>query len=77
MTNEELQLKKRFCELAERANKSGVYTSTEFLSPAEQALLKSSAVDVPYLFSADMKEPKRLLRFLALKKYAAINRAPR
>ena len=50
MTNEELQLKKRFCELAERANKSGVYTSTEFLSPAEQALLKSSAVGVPYLF---------------------------
>lgn len=48
MTNEELQLKKRFCELAERAYKNGAYTSTEFLSPAEQSLLKSSAVGVPY-----------------------------
>lgn len=48
MTNEELQLKKRFCELAERAYKNGVYTSTEFLSPAEQTLLKNSRVGVPY-----------------------------
>lgn len=48
MTNEELQLKKRFCELAERAYKNGVYTSTEFLSPAEQTLLKSSAICIPY-----------------------------
>ena len=47
MTNEELQLKKRFCELAERAYKNGVYTSTEFLSPAEQTLLKNRRSGVP------------------------------
>lgn len=64
MTNEELQLKKRFCELAERAYKNGAYTSTEFLSPAEQTLLKSSAVGAPYaLFGGYDGAEKALVMF--------------
>lgn len=64
MTNEELQFKKRFGELAERAYKNGAYTSTEFLSPAEQSLLKSSAAGAPYkLFGGYDSAEKALAMF--------------
>ena len=51
MTDEELRLKKRFEELAERAYGGGCYTFTEFLSPAEQLLLTQSVRGVPYKLS--------------------------
>jgi len=50
MDDEENMLKKRFSELAERAYSKNIYTFTEFLSPAEQALLKSCIKGVPYCF---------------------------
>lgn len=61
MTNEELQLKKRFCELAERSYKSGIYTCTEFLTPAEQALLKCTAVNSPYTFHGGYPDAEKTL----------------
>ena len=51
MTDEELRLKKRFEELANRAFGSGCYTFTEFLSPAEQTLLSQTVRNVPYELS--------------------------
>ncbi|MBQ7873678.1 MAG: hypothetical protein IJ306_00745 [Oscillospiraceae bacterium] len=50
MADEENMLKKRFSELAERAYSKNIYTFTEFLSPAEQALLKVTVRGVPYHF---------------------------
>ena len=50
MTGEENLMKKRFEELSERSYFNGIYTFTEFLSPAEQALLRSSVQKVPYSF---------------------------
>lgn len=50
MSTEENLLKKRFSELSERAFSKNIYTYTEFLSPAEQALLKSQIHSIPYSF---------------------------
>lgn len=50
MTGEENLMKKRFEEISERSYFNGIYTFTEFLSPAEQALLRSSVQKVPYSF---------------------------
>ncbi len=50
MLDEENLLKKRFSELAERAYSQNIYTFTEFLSPAEQAMLKSCVKGIPYHF---------------------------
>ena len=50
MSDEENMLKKRFIELSERAFSKNIYTFTEFLSPAEQALLKSCVKGVHYHF---------------------------
>ena len=50
MADEENLLKKRFIELAERAYSKNIYTFTEFLSPAEQNLLRFSIKCVPYHF---------------------------
>ncbi len=50
MSDEENMLKKRFIELSERAFSKSIYTFTEFLSPAEQVLLKSCIKGVPYHF---------------------------
>ena len=50
MSDEENLLKKRFLELSERSFSKNIYTFTEFLSPAEQALLKSCVKGVPYHF---------------------------
>lgn len=61
MTNEELQLKKRFCELANRSCKNGIYTSTEFLSPAEQALLKYAITDLPYKLCGGYTDAEKAL----------------
>lgn len=50
MADEENLLKKRFIELADRAYSKNIYTFTEFLSPAEQNLLRFSVKGVPYHF---------------------------
>lgn len=50
MADDENMLKKRFIELAERAYSKNIYAFTEFLSPSEQALLKSCVKGVPYHF---------------------------
>lgn len=50
MADEENMLKKRFSELAERAYSKNIYTFTEFLSPSEQALLKTTVRGIPYRF---------------------------
>lgn len=50
MNDEENLLKKRFAELAERAYSKNIYTFTEFLSPAEQSLIKSTIKGIPYSF---------------------------
>ena len=50
MADEENMLKKRFIELAERSYSKNIYTFTEFLSPAEQSVLKFCVKGVPYHF---------------------------
>ena len=50
MTDDEKKLVHRFTELAERSFSGGIYTETEFLAPAEQALLKTNIRHVPYSF---------------------------
>ena len=50
MADEENMLKKRFSELAERSFSKNIYTFTEFLSPAEQTLLRFSVKGIPYRF---------------------------
>ncbi len=50
MTADESLIKKRFEELASRSYLNGIYTSTEFLSPSEQAALRSSVRSIPYSF---------------------------
>ncbi len=50
MADDENILKKRFSELAERSFSKNIYTFTEFLSPAEQNLLKSTVKGIPYIF---------------------------
>ena len=50
MTDDEKKLVHRFTELAERSFSGGIYTETEFLTPAEQALLKTNIRHVPYSF---------------------------
>lgn len=50
MADEENMLKKRFIELSERSFSKSIYTFTEFLSPAEQSVLKYSVKGVPYHF---------------------------
>lgn len=51
MSDEENMLKKRFIELSERAFSKNIYTFTEFLSPAEQTMLRSCVKGVPYHFA--------------------------
>lgn len=50
MSDEENLLKKRFSELAERSFSKNIYTFTEFLSPAEQNLLRFTVKGIPYHF---------------------------
>lgn len=50
LNNDELLLKKRIEELSERSYTNGIYTSTEFLSPYEQNIVKSSVHGCPYTF---------------------------
>ena len=61
MANEENMLKKRFIELSERAFSKNLYTFTEFLSPAEQALLKSCVKGVPYRFDGGYENAEKAL----------------
>lgn len=51
LNSDELLLKKRIEELSERSYANGIYTSTEFLSPAEQSILKTSVHNCPYTFA--------------------------
>jgi RNA-binding protein YlmH len=59
MSDEENMLKKRFIELSERAFSKNIYTFTEFLSPAEQALLKSCIKGVPYHFDGGYENAEK------------------
>lgn len=61
MADEENMLKKRFTELAERAYSKNIYTFTEFLSPAEQALLKSCIKGVPYCFDGGYENAEKVI----------------
>ena len=61
MADEENMLKKRFTELAERAYSKNIYTFTEFLSPAEQALLKSCIKGVPYCFDGGYENAEKAI----------------
>ena len=47
---EDEQLKMRFAELAERSEKSGAYTETKFLNTAEQSVLQTLRLPVPFAF---------------------------
>lgn len=59
MTDEELRLRKRFEELAQRAYSNGSYTFTEFLSPAEQQLLSQTVRDIPFELSGGFDEAEK------------------
>ena len=59
MADEENMLKKRFSELAERAYSKNIYTFTEFLSPAEQSLLRYSVKGVPYHFEGGYENAEK------------------
>ena len=72
MADEENMLKKRFIELSERAFSKNIYTFTEFLSPAEQALLKSCIKGAPYHFDGGYENAERRLRFSEAKNFADI-----
>ncbi|MBR3953787.1 MAG: hypothetical protein IKJ82_09335 [Oscillospiraceae bacterium] len=61
MADEENMLKKRFTELAERAFSKNIYTFTEFLSPSEQALLKSCVRGVPYHFEGGYENSEKAI----------------
>ncbi len=59
LADEENLLKKRFIELAERAYSKNIYTFTEFLSPAEQNLLRFSVKGVPYHFDGGYENAEK------------------
>ncbi len=59
MADEENMLKKRLTELAERAYLKNIYTFTEFLSPAEQAMLKSCVKNIPYHFDGGYENAEK------------------
>ena len=59
MADEENMLKKRFLELSERAYSKNIYTFTEFLSPAEQLLLKYTVKGVPYHFDGGYENAEK------------------
>ena len=61
MTDDEKKLIHRFTELAERSFSGGIYTETEFLTPAEQALLKTNIHHVPYSFFGGYPEAEKAL----------------
>ncbi len=61
MSAEETLLKKRFIELSERAFAKNIYTYTEFLSPAEQTLLKSCVRGVPYHFEGGFENAEKAI----------------
>ena len=59
MSDEENLLKKRFLELSERSFSKNIYTFTEFLSPAEQVLLKSCVKGVHYHFDGGYENAEK------------------
>lgn len=59
MADEENLLKKRFIELAERTYSKNIYTFTEFLSPAEQNLLRFSVKGVPCHFDGGYENAEK------------------
>lgn len=59
MADEENLLKKRFTELAERSFSKNIYTFTEFLSPAEQNLLRFTVKGVPYHFEGGFESAEK------------------
>ncbi len=61
MADEENLLKKRFVELADRAYSKNIYTFTEFLSPAEQNLLRFSVKGVPYRFEGGYENAEKAI----------------
>ncbi|MBQ6877525.1 MAG: hypothetical protein IJO22_03880 [Oscillospiraceae bacterium] len=61
MADEENLLKKRFLELADRSFAKNIYTFTEFLSPAEQNLLRFTVKGVPYHFEGGFENAEKAL----------------
>lgn len=61
MADEEILLKKRFVELAERSFSKSIYTFTEFLSPAEQNLLRFSVKGVPCHFDGGYENAEKAI----------------
>ena len=61
MNDEENLLKKRFSELAERAYSKNIYTFTEFLTPAEQAIIKSTIKNIPYTFDGGYENAEKVV----------------
>ncbi len=61
LTSDENFAKKRFEELASRCCLNGMYAFTEFLSPAEQAILKASVKDVPYYFDGGYENAEKVI----------------
>ena len=61
MSDDENMLKKRFIELSERAFSKNIYTFTEFLSPAEQNLLRYTVKGVPYRFEGGFENAEKAL----------------
>lgn len=59
MADDENLIKKRFLELAERSYSKNIYTFTEFLSPAEQTVLKFSVKGVPYHFDGGYENAEK------------------
>lgn len=59
MSDDEKLLKKRFSELAERAYSKSIYTFTEFLSPAEQTLLKATVRNIPFIFDGGYPDSEK------------------
>lgn len=61
MNEEEKAMIHRFSELAERSFRNGIYTSTEFLTIAEQNLIRSSLRQTPYRFIGGYQEAEKAL----------------
>ena len=61
MTEEDRQLKNRFAELAAWAAQRGIWTYSAFLTPGEQALLRETRLDVPFILEGGVPGAERRL----------------
>ena len=61
MNDEEKAMVHRFSELAERSFRNGIYTSTDFLTVAEQNLIKTTIHQIPYRFFGGYPEAEKAI----------------